>query len=148
MASLRRFTVRDGAVVIAVLALIAAGSQAPKNARLAWSQVTAPSESLTNRELAAVIIAQDPTMFQKAASIIPRNATYSVVVGNEPPTSADFHELLPFLFQYWLLPRRYTPDIHKASWVISYSHSSETLGIPYSEELNISPTANVDKEIR
>ena len=142
---MKRFSLRDGAVVIAVLALIAAGSQAPKIARLAWSQATAPSESLTNRELAAVIIAQDPTMFQKAATIIPRNATYSVVVGNEPPTSADFHELLPFLFQYWLLPRRFTRDVHDAQWVISYSHPSETLGVPYSEELNISPTANVVK---
>ncbi len=86
-------------------------------------------------------------MFQKAAAIIPRNAVYSVVVGNEPPTSADFHELLPFLFQYWLLPRRYTPDVHAAGWVISYSHPSETLGVRYSEELNISPTANVIKVV-
>jgi hypothetical protein len=133
---------------MAVLAVIAACSRVPETARHGWTSITAPVASVQNRELAAVIYAQDPDMFLKAARIIPPGATYSVVVGNSPPTSSAFHEAIPLLFQYWLLPRLYTPDIHKASWVISYSHSSETLGIPYSEEINISPTANVDKEIR
>lgn len=132
---------------MAVLAVIAAGSRVPHIARLGWTSLTTTPGSVQNRELAAVIYAQDPDMFLKAAQIIPRGATYSVVVGNSPPTSSSFHQAIPLLFQYWLLPRRFTPDIHKASWVISYSHSSETLGIRYSEELNISPTANIDKVI-
>lgn len=94
-----------------------------------------------------MIYAQDPEMFLKAAQIIPPGATYSVVVGNSPPTSSSFHEAIPLLFQYWLLPRRFTRDIHAASWVISYSHPSETLGIRYSKEINIGPTTNIDKVI-
>ena len=134
--------------MVAILALIAGGTQAPKLARLAWSRATAPSESLTDRELAAVIVAQSPDMFLKVAATIPRNATYAVVVGDEPPPPSNFPFLIPLLFQYWLLPRHYTHDIHDADWVISYNHPSETLGVRYSEEINISPTANVVKVIR
>jgi hypothetical protein len=139
---------REVAAVLAVLAVVAACSRVPQTIRHGWTSITAPVASVQNRELAAVIYAQDPDMFLKAARIIPQGATYSVVVGDSPPTSSAFHEAIPLLFQYWLLPRRFTPDIHAASWVISYSHSSETLGIRYSEEINIGPTTNIDKVIR
>ena len=145
---MRRLSIGDAAVVIAVLALIAAGSQAPKIARHAWSRATAPSESVTQRELAAVVYAQAPEMFLNAARIIPRDATYSVVVGDTPPNTADFHELIPFLFQYWLLPRRFTPNPRAADWVISYDHPSETLGVRYSQELGIATAVNIVKVTR
>ena len=147
MSALKRLSLRDAAIVMAVLALIAACSRVPHTARLGWKSAKTPANSVLNRELAAVVYAQDPEMFLKAAQIIPRGATYSVVVGNSPPTSSSFHEAIPLLFQYWLLPRRFTPNIHAASWVISYSHPSETLGIRYSREINIGPTTNIDKVI-
>ena len=60
---------------------------------------------------------------------------------------AGFDVAIPGLFQYWLLPRRYTKNIHKAQYVISWHHSSETLGIRYSEELPIGDYSNIDKVI-
>jgi hypothetical protein len=148
MASLRRFSARDGAVVIAALALIAAGSQSPAIARAGWANLTRHAESTTNRQLAAVVFSQAPnSTFLTAARIIPRNAVYAVVVGQDPPNPSDFKFAIPTLFQYWLLPRHYTRDIHKAQWVISWHHSSETLGIRYSEELGIGDDSNIVKVI-
>ena len=148
MGSLRRFSLRDGAVVIAVLALIAAASQVPVIARYGWSHLNEPVGTPTQRELAAVIYSQAPnSTFLAAARIIPRNALYSVVVGEDPPNPAGFDVAIPGMFQYWLLPRRYTKNIHKAQWVISWHHSSETLGIRYSEELGIGDDSNIVKVI-
>lgn len=148
MAALRRFSVRDGAVVIAVLALIAAGSQVPVIARSGWSHLHEHVPSTTDRELAAVVYSQAPnSTFLAAAHDIPRNALYSVVVGEDPPNPFGFKVAIPALFQYWLLPRRYTKNIHKAQYVISWHHSSETLGIRYSEELGIGADSNVLKVI-
>jgi hypothetical protein len=149
MALLRRFSVRDGAVVIAALALIAAASQSPAIARAGWSNLTGHSQSTINRQLAAVVYSQAPSStFLAAARIIPRNAVYAVVVGEEPPNpTSDFKFAIPTLFQYWLLPRHYTRDIHKAQWVISWHHPSETLGVRYSEELGIGDYSNIVKVI-
>jgi hypothetical protein len=139
---------RDAAVVIAVLALIAAASQVPVIARSGWSHLNEHVGSTTDRELAAVVYSQAPnSTFLAAAKDIPRNALYSVVVGQDPPNPAGFTVAIPGMFQYWLLPRRYTKNIHKAQWVISWHHSSETLGIRYSEELGIGDDSNIVKVI-
>jgi hypothetical protein len=149
MASLRRFSIRDAAVVISVLALIAAASQIPVIARSGWSHLTEHVPSTTNRELAALVYSQAPnSTFLAATRDIPRNALYSVVVGEDPPNPAGFDVAIPGMFQYWLLPRRYTKNIHKAQYVISWHHSSETLGIRYSEELGIGDYSNVLKVVR
>jgi hypothetical protein len=139
---------RDGAVVIAVLALIAAASQTPVIARYGWSHLNEQVPSTTARELAALAYSQAPNAtFLTAAKDIPRNALYSVVVGEDPPNPAGFDVAIPGMFQYWLLPRRYTKNIHKAQYVISWHHSSETLGIRYSEELPIGDGSNIVKVI-
>ena len=145
---MRSLTVRDAAIVISLLALLAACTRVPHIARAGWNHARTPAQSVQQRELAAVVFAQAPEMFLSAAKIIPRNATYSVVVGDIPETSSDFHEAIPLLFQYWLLPRRFTLNVHDADWVISYDHPSETLGVRYSQELGLAPAVNVVKVIR
>jgi hypothetical protein len=148
MASLRRFSIRDGAVVIAVLALIGAASQVPVIARSGWSHLNQTVPSTTDRELQAVVYSQAPnSTFLTAAKDIPLNALYSVVVGEDPPNPAGFTVAIPGMFQYWLLPRRFTKNIHKAQYVISWHHSSETLGIKYSEELPIGDDSNIVKVV-
>jgi hypothetical protein len=134
--------------VIAALALIAAASQVPVIARSGWSHAREHVASTTDRELAAVVYSQAPnSTFLDAARLIPRDATYSVVVGEDPPNPTGFVVAVPSMFQYWLLPRRFTRNIHKAQWVISWHHSSETLGIHYSEEIGIGDYSNVLKVI-
>ena len=61
--------------------------------------------------------------------IIPRNATFAVRVGVNPPVEGIILQAVPLLFQYWLLPRRYTDDAHAADWVITFNHPAATLGV-------------------
>ena len=148
MTLVRRFSLRDATAVIGLLALVAALSRVPHIGRLGWDRASTPAHSTQDRELAALILAQDPNLFLRAAKIIPLDATYSVVVGNSPPTNVDLTQGIPLLYQYWLLPRHFTNDVHDADWVITYDHSSETLGVRYSEEIGIGPTSNIVKVIR
>jgi hypothetical protein len=77
-----------------------------------------------------------------AAQTIPRNATYTVVVGQVPPLGGTYPNAIPPLFQDWLLPRRYTPTLADAQWAITYHEPSELLGVPYTRELGLGPDAN------
>ena len=139
---------RDAAVVISALALIGAASQIPVIARYGWAHAQAHRNPPTQRELAAVVYSQAPSStFLDAARLIPRNAVYSIVVGEDPPNPTGFKVAMRFLLQYWLLPRRFTRNIHKAQWVISWHHPSETLGIHYSEEIGIGDYSNVLKVV-
>jgi hypothetical protein len=72
-----------------------------------------------------------------AEQVIPRDATYSLVVGGSPPAAVRE------IFRFWLLPRRYTDQPAGAQWVIAYHKSSELLGVPYTKEIGIGPDVNV-----
>ena len=81
-----------------------------------------------------------------AQDVIPRDATYSIVVGNEaagPPV-----EIADDIFRFWLVPRRYTADLSQAQWVITYNAASEALGVPYTREIGLGPGVNAVKLAR
>jgi hypothetical protein len=80
----------------------------------------------------------------RARSVIPSGATYTVVTGPELTSTG----LAPIAFEFMLLPRIFTPDRHRAQWVIAYGASSEGLGVPYSKEIGLAPDVNVVKAIR
>ena len=86
----------------------------------------------------------DPTLAMVAArQAIPRDATYTIVVGRE--RNAMVPGLATSVYRIWLLPRRYTPDIHEAQWALTYWKSSEFLGVPYSTEIGLGPGVNAVK---
>ncbi len=77
-----------------------------------------------------------------AARFIPRNATYSIVVGQDPHTPDP--GLTKRILRLWLLPRTYVAKPAEAQWVIAYHQSSEKLGIRYSDETGLgAPGTNV-----
>jgi hypothetical protein len=76
-----------------------------------------------------------------ARESIPPDATYTVVVGDDPPVADP--GVVRFVFRFWLLPRRYTSRLSEAEWVIGYHRSSESLGVPYVVENGLGPDANV-----
>jgi hypothetical protein len=77
-----------------------------------------------------------PEALVRARSVIPPHATFSVVV----PRGNENGAILAFKFA--LLPRIYTPDRHRAQWVIAYQVPSEGLGVRYSREVGLSPDVN------
>ncbi len=78
-----------------------------------------------------------------AARVIPRNATYSIVVGQDPPTAdpgADEDDPAALAASTDLRRR----SLREAQWVIAYHESSEKLGIRYSDETGLgAPGTNV-----
>ena len=70
-----------------------------------------------------------PTQALVAAQrIIPKDATYTIVVGHEQPGPSA--TIADDIFRFWLVPRHYTPSIREADWAITYNESSESLGVP------------------
>ena len=76
-----------------------------------------------------------------ARQTIPPDASYAIVAGDsihDPGT-------LKLIFRLWLLPRRYVRTPKAAQWVIAYERPSESLGVPYTQEIGLAPEVNVVK---
>jgi hypothetical protein len=85
----------------------------------------------------------DPTLAMVAAQrAIPRNATYTIVYGGEQPGRKMVPGFAKSVYRLWLVPRKYTTDIHKAQWALTYFKSSEFLGVPYRKEIGLGPGVN------
>jgi hypothetical protein len=136
---------RAAGAIFAAIALLSAVTQLRPTVTAAYDSLTAPSQSPTERELAA---ARDFSAFSLADFLlaarrtIPRGAVYSVVVGDMPLTQPILHEAIPPLLAYWLLPSRYTRDLRSAQWVVTYRMSSEALGVPIAREIGLGPDGN------
>jgi hypothetical protein len=142
VAVVRRLSLAGFAAVLAVLALIAAAAELPSVLRSAYQTVTSHGQSWNSGELGPSFSSDTSDELVNAAKTLPRNATYTIVFGNAPPLQPiERTGILP-LFRYWLLPRRYTPRLREAQWVITYHHSSETVGVPYRKEITLGADAN------
>jgi len=102
-------------------------------------------DPLATRDVAPMQQYIAPFALVTARETIPADATYSVVVGQTPPTSELLQQAIPLLFRYWLLPRRYTSHPHQAEWVIAYHAPSVGLGLPVAREIGLGPDANLDR---
>jgi hypothetical protein len=143
----RRLPLVGAAAVVVALALLAAAADAPGVVRLAYDSVTAPSTSPTWRELTPFDY-ETSTELLAAERTIPPGATYTIVFGNAPPVAPPGAGWITSAFQYWLLPRRYTPDLASAQWVIGYHHASETIGVRYRKEIPLGPYVNTFRVVR
>ena len=84
----------------------------------------------------------DPTLAMVAAQqAIPRNATYTIVVGDERSRDGAGASRSTST-GCGSLPRRYTTDIHKAQWALTYFKSSESSACPYTNEIGLGPGVN------
>ncbi len=85
-----------------------------------------------------------PTQSLVAAQrIIPKNASYTIVIGHEAPGPPA--GIADDIFRFWLVPRRYTTNVREADWAITYNASSESLGVPFTKELGLGPGVNAVK---
>ena len=132
-----------GAMIIAVVELALAVSKTSFYARIGWKNLHAPKQLVRDADVDPFAY-YDPTLpMVAAARAIPRNATYTIVVGRE--RAAMVPGLAIDVFRLWLAPRRYTTDIHKAQWALTYWKSSEFLGVPYTTEIGLGPGVNAVK---
>ena len=80
----------------------------------------------------------DPRPIELAARIIPKDATFAIVVSDDYPFTYPVTALtLPSWSSYRLLPRRYMSDPAKADWVISYGVPLGPRGIYAAKTLDL-----------
>jgi hypothetical protein len=116
---------RTRLVSISLLALVvaAAGCRAvPAFDDVAGEIDAARSSTRLQRELApARAVDIDPRPIERAAEVIPRDATFAILVGESYPFTHEISgQTLPAWAAYRLLPRRRVADVASAEWVISY----------------------------
>jgi hypothetical protein len=140
--SIDRVRARDAAALTVVLALAGVALQAKytfETTRDSLRALTGPGPTRTQRELGAVIDGRLVQPMLELRRVIPREATFAVRVGLEPPVDSSLLEAIPPLLKYWLLPRRYTDDAHAADWVITFHHPSDTLGVTIRRDIALGP---------
>lgn len=69
----------------------------------------------------------DGELVESVAALIPRNATYGVVVSEG--AYAAIREGLPYWLGYALLPRRQARDARGAEWIVAWGGTPASLGI-------------------
>jgi len=148
IAAARRVSLAGIAAAVVAVALVSALLRTRDVVRTSYDAVTAPGESQQARDLGFVFGWQSRMAMANAAKVIPRDAVYTVVLGDSPPIESFERDGVTPYFQYWLLPRRYTGTLADAQWVIAYHHSSETIGVPYRKEIPLAPYVNTFRVVR
>jgi hypothetical protein len=138
-----RVSAREAVAVVVAVALVGVGYQAWQTGVSGWQSLHTHPPPLQQRELGGVLYGSMDAAIAKATRIIPRGALYSIATGDSPPPDPSFAEAVPGVFRYFLLPRRYTPDVHQARWIVTFHHPSETLGVPVAREIPLAQYANL-----
>jgi hypothetical protein len=115
-------------------------------AQVGYKNLTGPRHLVREADLDPFSYFAPTQPLVAAQDVIPRDATYSIVVGNEEPSPPV--EIVHDIFRFWLVPRGYTTDLHQAQWAITYNAASESLGVPYTKEISLGPGVNAVKLAR
>jgi hypothetical protein len=127
---------------VAVFDLLVSTFHAWPLAKIGYQDVSVPPRLVRDADIDSFASFGPTGALVTAGRTIPRNATYSIVVGRNPPTTED-PRLVKTILRLWLLPRIYIAKPADAQWVIAYHHSSETLGIRYTDETGLATGVNV-----
>jgi hypothetical protein len=101
--------------------------------------------SLGERRLAPLnYVDLAPELFATAARLVPRNATYGVIVGDRAPVSTPLtKEAVASLAAFWLLPRRQAPNAQTASWILSFGGDLGSLHLRYARIVHVSTGVDI-----
>lgn len=137
----RRALVVFAALVVGIELYATASNSAWTLGRIGYQHLSRPSRLTRDADLDPLAFYAPTGALLAAQQTIPRGATYTIVVGNDPPGANP--DYVRILFKLWLVPRLYTERLSEAHWVIAYHHSSETLGVKYTKEIGLGPDVNV-----
>jgi hypothetical protein len=129
------------AAIIVAVELAAVASQIAPLVRIGYEQADRPDRLVRDADLDPLSFYAPTGAFVAAQRLIPRDATYAMVVGEKPGEANP--KIVLDLFRMWLLPRRYTERVAEAEYVIAYYRPSESLGVDYVEEIGLGPGVNV-----
>jgi hypothetical protein len=128
------------AAIVVAIEVVAAAGQTAIFARVGYESSTKPFRLVRDADLDPLASFAPNAGLVAALETIPPDATYSIVVGKTPPVADP--QLIRLIYQFWLLPRRYTSRPGAARWVIAYHRPSESLGVRYTREVGLAPFVN------
>jgi hypothetical protein len=131
------------AVLLAAAALGAALDRVPALVRAAEASLDRPGESLAVSDMNPLKFFVSLDALQNARAAIPNGALYTVIVGNDPPLPGDDAIAIQPTIQFWLLPRRYTPQLRAARWVILYDRPVSTVRIRARKVIPLADNVNL-----
>jgi hypothetical protein len=138
------------ATLAALLAFGTIGRNLAPIVRTGYRSLTMPGRPLADSDLDPFTFYASTRALSGARTVIPANATYSVVVGTSKPLLSDLPGpalkvdpvTLKVAFELWLMPRRYVP-LSQAQWVVAYDAPPQTLGARAAETVTLGPDATV-----
>jgi len=141
-----RLDARSAVLLVAAAAAVVeiAAAVGPTNtvARIGYRSFRTPTPVVRDADIDPLALYIPKTSaLVRARETIPADATFTVVVGG----SVAEPGIVKLLFRFWLLPRRYVRTVAAARWVIAYERPSESLGVPYTQEVGLAPDVNVVK---
>ena len=135
---------RTAALVVAIVAvgleLGAASFVIGNYARYGWRAASTPNPLVRDADLDPLAQFLPTAVLVHAAQTIPPDATYTVVVGQDPPVGLP--GVVEAAIRFWLPPRRYTEHAADADWIVAYHVSSENLGVRVAQEIGLGPAVN------
>jgi hypothetical protein len=116
--------------------------------RTGYDSLVEPGHEVRDSDLDPLTYFASTAALSGARDVIPRDATYNVVVGTTRPPFAALPgpqlavdpTSLKYAFRLWLLPRTYVP-LRQARWVIAYDISPDALGVKYTQMVVLGPDA-------
>lgn len=132
--------------LVAAVDLAAAATQVPTVVRVVRSQTTQQVRLVRDADLDPLAAFVPTGALAAAAADMPADATYAIVVADKPAVADP--QLIRIVFAFWLLPRRYTPRLADAQWVIAYRVPSERTGVRFSQEIGIGPEISLLQVVR
>ena len=124
------------APLLAAVALVAAATTVPALVR---EIVDAPpaAERWSRPELYPPHVSIPTDVVVRSEQLMPEDALYAIAIGDQYAVADHGIGVLQAL-NYFLLPRRWTFDVREAEWIITWGHSSETLGVRIEREWGLS----------
>lgn len=138
--------------IVAAAALIVALVYAPRDALSLWrnarnGHATPRATRALGPALSVGIL--DPAAVIAARSVIPPHDTYYVAAGpNAPERTSDAISYVSPWATLNLLPRRQTPRIDEAEWVIVYGATRQSLGVRVGPAHTLGPGVWVARILR
>ena len=119
---------RAAVALLAAAALVAAATRLPDSVRASHAKIAETAElSPLERELYPTrVYGLNPALILRADEVLPRDVVFHVVAG---PGMLSGHAMASPFSAYWLLPRRYVSDVHRADWILSFGSDPATLGV-------------------
>jgi hypothetical protein len=128
---------RAAVPLVVGVALLGSLAGVPRLLAGAKHELAAPNYSVPESDTDALRYFVSLAAARIAVENIPPGAMYTVRVGSGPPLPGDDDLAIQPALQFLLLPRRYTPRLGQARWVIAYHRPVSSIRVASSRQISL-----------